>query len=184
MNASTPPPAHARRNQGASGMAAATAGERKRMPPPMTLATMMAAASSGPSRRSRTWGVSVVVVGTGGFYHNSQRPTPNLQNFGPSCLGVGNWKLVVDPYSVSSFRSIGNKTSDLRVWELGIGSWSLTPTLSAASARSGTKLRDLRVWELGIGSWSLTPTLSAASARSGTKLRTFVFGSWELEVGR
>src|SRR6188474_1247151 len=169
MNASTPPPAHARRNQGASGMAAATAGERKRMPPPMTLATMMAAASSGPSRRSRTWGVSVVVVGTGGFYHNSQRPTPNLQNFGPSCLGVGNWKLVVDPYSVSSFRSIGNKTSDLRVWELGIGSWSVTPTLSAASARSGTKLLDLRVWELGIWKMVVDPSFVRSFRSIGNK---------------
>src|SRR5688572_7072060 len=69
MNASTPPPAQARRNQVASGIAAATAGERKRMPPPMTLATMMAAASKGPRRRSRTWGSLVEVVCTRGFNH-------------------------------------------------------------------------------------------------------------------
>src|SRR5688572_29241399 len=69
MNASTPPPAQARRNHVASGIAAATAGERKRMPPPMTLATMMAAASNGPRRRSRTWGSLGEVVCTRGFNH-------------------------------------------------------------------------------------------------------------------
>src|SRR5512145_1577201 len=89
MNASTPPPAQARRNQVASGIAAATAGERKRMPPPMTLAMMMAAASKGPRRRSRTWGSLAVVVGTRGFNHNSQRPTPDSQKD----LLLGNWKL-------------------------------------------------------------------------------------------